>query len=358
MRFVRVVLLLLPLASLAALPVASAAATAPAISLGDSWTLVTQLPEGQGDVESTSRVAGFETIAIGGQTLNAIRYVSEQSTTQGSPPFAVETSTVTTTWSRYEDGATLKLRTETTTLVPNLPASVSIVETTYAAPCASYKWPLEVGNTWATTCESTTSIDSGAGALAQPTTTESSSTWVVTGTEQVTVPAGTFAAYVIEQTSDAGVTTTQWYAPSACHAIKTQTPSGLDVTATQLASYQCARANDVPATSTAGGSAGGETSGGNDGTATSGSTGESGTEAESGGSTGAGDGGAPSSASSGGSPTTTSGDAGSATRAAGTPAGAAASDESPADTPGPGLVIVVAAVGIAAVAFARARRDG
>lgn len=101
-------------------------------------------------------------------------------------------------------------------------------------PCQEYRFPLVVGATWTSEC-----------AFVLETTNETTwfnSTWRVASYERVTVPAGTFDAFVVEQLLD-GTLVKRWWAPEACHYVRLL-QEGDAVRTEDLLAYECAsRAN-------------------------------------------------------------------------------------------------------------------
>lgn len=97
-------------------------------------------------------------------------------------------------------------------------------------PCHENRFPLRVGANWTTECAFTL--------VATNETTWFNSTWRVAARENVTVPAGTFDAYLVEQTLD-GTVVKRWWAPEACHYVKLL-QEGDAVRTEELTSYRCA----------------------------------------------------------------------------------------------------------------------
>lgn len=192
---------------------------------------------------------------------------------------------------------------------------------TLDSPCAEWQFPLAVGKAWNTTCTFH--------AAGQPDLVITS-TWRVLREENVTVPAGTFDAVVLEQVDvGSGYRSQWWFSPQACYYVqeKDLDPNGATTHTEALRSYHCAAPAATPV-----------------GTTPASSTPASSTPAAS----------TPASSTSSGSTPASSSPAAStpagSTPASGTPEGGASPT---AKSPAPGAALVAAAIAGAAILLAR-----
>lgn len=238
------------LATLMISPTASAV-SAPVLSVGDFWELESKFAiPGSGEQTLTIKntIEDQESISVEGATHDAWRMVGSYAMTFGAEGYTSTSTTETKSWSRVSDGASLKstTHTETTSNIPGFPASSSDSETVYTPPCVAYQWPLDVGDSWTATCTYETTTTTAAGT--QTTTNTTTTDYSVLRKESVTVPAGTFDAYVLESTmkTDSGETKVySWYAAAACGPVKTSLSIDGNDYSSQLKSYKCAKAGQT-----------------------------------------------------------------------------------------------------------------
>lgn len=225
-----VILLVLAILVLSPLAAASASLAQPTWTAGDSWTRATQFPRSDGTLVNgtlTDVVVGRESASAGG-SFDAWNVTSYRQTSGEA------TSSFDVTWYRASDLAKLRV----------FNGGNTSYETTYSLdePCRELQFPLEVGKTWATTC---VFHGSDGNDMTIP------STWKVDREEDVTVPAGTFHAVILQQVEPSGYVSSWWWGAAACSFVKSLVtdPQGKTVESNVLTAYRCANA-PAPATPT------------------------------------------------------------------------------------------------------------
>lgn len=279
----------------------------PAIPEGATWTYATTLTGpagGSTTANATVTVASDNVTVGGGSTFAAYRFRAVyDGARQG------ETETI---W--YAKETMSKLRHART-------SESGPTDYTAQAPCAEWQFPMSVGKTWSSTC----TLQSGADTFTY------SAAWKVLREETVQVPAGSFAALVVEENDTDGARSLYWFAPDACSYVQMQSfaPNGAMVESHRLATRTCtptsAPVGTTPASSTPASS-----------TPPS-STPPSSTPASS------------TPASTGGATTPAGSTPSGTSPASSTPENDTILDEPATRTPGPGVAVALVAVGAAAV---------
>lgn len=253
----RVLLVTAAFLLLAVAPPAAAQANAPRLEVGDFWETETTTASTGVPAQPPSRafmnVTSRETLVVDGVSYDTFRFeTGTDRTIESAPGLSTRTVTETTVWASVSDGANVRITTNSTSTstFPGIPPSSSTSETTYSPPCPHYAWPFEVGDAWSNECTGTTTTS---GPTGPTTTTSTTNTTVrVLRAERVTVPAGSFDAFVLESTTSSddsgedGTTTTSWYSPEACASVKTTTTGQGIAVSSELISYRCSDEGPAP----------------------------------------------------------------------------------------------------------------
>lgn len=184
---------------------------------GDIWNYSSERP----GVVSTiiEEVQAVESMTAAGGTHEAYRISQRIHATHVGGGFG---TTNTTSWMRTSDHALLRSSFEVNALGETFNGTAE-----YEQPCRHYHWPLEVGNSWTSSCKRQDGHSE-------------TTTFRVDDLETVTVPAGTFQAYRITQQARDGTTTTTWHADAACGTVKEVSIDAQGTTMTTvLQSYAC-----------------------------------------------------------------------------------------------------------------------
>lgn len=192
-------------------------ATAPSLSVGDRWTIEFETDY---DAEPDEvQVTALETVRIAGVAHKA---------------FKVEhTDGPRVEWRREGDDALLRVQ-------------YSRFEVTYDPPCVQYRWPMQVGQVYSSTCQFTSVCRAGC-SNSDVSTSSNTVTITVEAIENVTVPAGTFEAFRIHVRNDGYPATTVlpaervWFAPAACGPVQTKDVGGPMPGSTALSTISCAK---------------------------------------------------------------------------------------------------------------------
>lgn len=227
MRFLALAAAAAALLTILPVPGAQAASSMakPDRSVGDFWELTGANPDGSTGYIRIE-VTGLETITVGGVAYDAVKTHTVMGTRAVGQPDNV--SSASDEWERASDGASLRYAYD------SAGSGGGTGSGEYAQPCAFVQWPLEVGKTWRVDCD-VSSQDSVGGAQAYAMHGNAT----VLREESVTTPAGSFDAFVVE-TVYGSDHETAWYAPAACHHVKTEGNGGGD--ARLLAAFHCAKA--------------------------------------------------------------------------------------------------------------------
>ena len=219
-----VLLLVIPIASAALAPAAFTT-----LAHHDGLTFVTAYADGH-----------YETT-----TAYAAQFTAHTDTDPGTFRWSESTTSptgVTTedTTERLSDGAALESVShfEPSNTSHEAPFDSKMV---YDAPCIHYAWPLDVGKNWTSIC-SFTSNGTGMPSEHVAQTTH----YAVTREERITVPAGTFDAFVIEASQAGSSGWTEWYSPTACSHAKVVGNDPQFGYTTTLAQYDCSGAPNDP----------------------------------------------------------------------------------------------------------------
>lgn len=197
--------LLVPLAAALLVAPALAQDDASPFDVGDHWDYALR-PESPNATGSSHRaVVGEHEEILGGERVRALDVVDNTAYTAGNRTVNQTTTQVM----RASDGALLSQR------LPN--GNV----TTYNPPCVLPQGG-EVGGGWFPAC-----FAGGAESL-------------VVARENITVPAGTFEALVIETSLNGRVATTYWWSEKACWFVRVQSgPRSAHALGYELASFRC-----------------------------------------------------------------------------------------------------------------------
>lgn len=227
---------LVALALLLVAPVALAAG-APVVSAGDFWesrgtfTLATE----SATVSRRAEIVEIGPVAHAAWSGEAIhtRTVEKIEQARAGRVEIVATTTVDE-WAAADGSGTLRA-------VETLEQRGDSLTTTfeYLAPCKRSPSPLAVGAERRFSCE----VDATRNGKTSRIVEAGNAT--VAREERVTVPAGTFHAFVVvtEQDGCASCEETRWTSPAACRDVKrTSTGSKGETFATELASFRCAKA--------------------------------------------------------------------------------------------------------------------
>lgn len=214
----------------------AAAEEGPALSVGDFFEVRDRIGEPGGTTQDRvfrQTVDALEDVALQGTSHRAVRmrgeFVAPVFTGEPGGEYGL------VTWTRATDGAEMRWESG---------GSGAREVREYAEPCVSMRFPLVVGETWTSRCVATiTTTRAGS----EPTTfvETRTTTYRVLGMEEVTVPAGTFSAYVLESNTTENPFDIQparhWFAPAACTMVKTvSVQSGGYSDTYELLSYRCA----------------------------------------------------------------------------------------------------------------------
>lgn len=235
------VLVLLLLLAPAAMAETLGETSPPRLTVGDFFEMRDRIGEPGGTTQDRihkQTVVALERITVGNATYDAVRLEVAFPPTQ---MFGVNASGTQRTWVRATDGATLKREFVSTQREGDTTRS-SAETSTFEAPCVDLVHPLRAGATWTHRCVSTTTSTGSGG---DPYTTTQTTTYRVLGTENVTVPAGTFAAYLVEAETAENTFDVEpqkhWYAPEACTIVKTVSIQRGGYSDTfELLSFRCA----------------------------------------------------------------------------------------------------------------------
>lgn len=199
---------------------------APDLAEGMTWGYGTFIrSEPPVEANATKRVAAIEPVQVGNASFDAYRV----ETAFGGAREGESTAT----WYRVSDFAKLRVRITG-------PGS----DRTYdlEAPCREWRFPLEVGARWSTSCRFVTADDGFT----------IDSNWSVVRAEEVATPAGAFQALVLEQ-SGPDFLERWWFAPEACFWVKHESTDGAGTVLSweNLTSVEgCAPAAPTPASPT------------------------------------------------------------------------------------------------------------
>lgn len=234
---------LVALVLLVAVPLVEAVG-APTLTKGDRW--VYEIMSGSGGSVSTATMISSVLDA------NATTVVLESTTwtnsttpnpLPGQAPITTSSTTKVTQTLRASDLALLVVRTDTSPTPSTGPlstqTSATSVTRTYDAPCEIWRWPLVVNATWTADCKYS-DLSSTPGAQPAPGTWRSE--YSVTAHGNVTTGKGVFPAYSITNvtTSGGAAVATQWYAPGVCNVARVTSGTGGSVSMTNLTDFRCA----------------------------------------------------------------------------------------------------------------------
>lgn len=214
---------LLPLSEISILTV-KAEAELPKWSVGDKWVYETYY---YGlTLETKTEIINITTINV-----NDTNYEVYVAHSTSSAPW---TASISDKYVLTENMATVK-----TVTIWGYAENKTETMTTYQPPKKDFDFPLSVGKNWTTTYTYFQNSES----LGNFTKTEIKY-YNVTGIETITVKAGTFECYVIEDTDKYGVVYTKtWYSPKVKNSVRTEETYRITIT-TDLASYSIKRGGD------------------------------------------------------------------------------------------------------------------
>ncbi|MES2154914.1 MAG: hypothetical protein V4510_07235 [bacterium] len=207
-------------------------AAAPDRTVGDSWheseiETNPQYNDMRDDAQIT--VMALENWTVLGTTYAAARV---QTDIDRQPGDGTHTAIHSVKWQRVSDDANLEERSSA-----GGPPQTRV----YSPPCPDRHWPLRVGAAWTDACTLHDSRGPAAGWHVQQDAH-------VVGSEMVSVPAGTFAAFKIVteisswDTPTFQRTMTTWYAPAACGPVRTVwTDASGNTSTTQLLDFRCVK---------------------------------------------------------------------------------------------------------------------
>ncbi|HVL48185.1 MAG TPA: hypothetical protein VM889_06475, partial [Candidatus Thermoplasmatota archaeon] len=240
------VLLVLALAALA-LPTASAG-NAPAYAAGDFWdynVLFTDVTDfGKNSTGSTRvTVGGYELIreGTGASTRNhTVVLLQSESLYNTRTAEGGITRTVATEkrYLRPTDGAVVRNVTDVSvfTSFSDTASEGRHTQADWNPPCQGLQYPLFSGAGWRLDCRLT---------LTRGGSTTSglyNTTYAVRGQESITVPAGTFNAFVVENATAGKVRLRQYYVPEVCGPVRVEVLDKFErlVSRSDLTAYRCA----------------------------------------------------------------------------------------------------------------------
>lgn len=197
----------------------------PALAKGDSFVVRTTASTSEARLTALTQqdVVGPEPFA--GE--DAIRIEERTRATTARDGVDGNHSTNATTWRRASDLAVLRRF-----MLFENESDAEAWGVAYVPTCVNVHFPLVVGASWTLDCEQTAE-DANASS-----TTTHRTTIRVLGVQNVTVPAGSFDAFVLESASPS-TTIHLWYAPEACGIVKELTAVGTVDVKRELVSFDC-----------------------------------------------------------------------------------------------------------------------
>ncbi len=199
----------------------SAGSGAPSLDVGDHWSF--KAAGGGGEVTTQTEVKAKED--HGGTPAYRIEG------TITSSQLGASTTSSTVAWNRRSDMASLENRVTTQITYAGSTQEQTAV-TTFDPPCRNIQWPLSVGKTWTETCHQSTTGNGNTQ------TKDTTTTYTVEATQEVTVPAGTFDTFRVKAESG-GQTTLQYISVKACGLVKSTSEAYGNTVSLELQDYGC-----------------------------------------------------------------------------------------------------------------------